>query len=841
MSKRTKVSKKAVDKKRKKALKISVKAINDFFDIESIETNYVQLQNGEVIAGVKVDPFDIWTAKEQDAQQRLNSLRYLFNKVNFTIYQAIVAVTPDMVVAENIILEGYEDKTEKQQAIVYDDLEKIEIFNEYNKDIEFFMMIKAKNEDILQKNMNILKTEIGRVVGYTDLVDSDFYKYLEYMFDIDYRYFSEGTFKGKRIKEAVADYQEEDIEPVKLRDPHFTDFTNLSLIEEFRNYFIINNTHYRLLMFQSTPEKFDAGYLNYIGRNPDKVKVLFFSEPSKVDIGKHLNKAYANLQEDYEKAVKGQEQQRQQQILSELQSIQTYITQINSNKDKTLNCAICLVLKADNKEDLEFETTRLLDTIRLDRASVYVPRHLQLTLFKYFVPFFTKGELLTNNLEFNVGFPIPATDFALLYPYHYSYLDDENGYLYGFEKNMGGRIIFNPFYYIDMQKKATLQTRLSGNIIFIGETGSGKSVDLFLLIKYLYRTNVFQIWIDPENKNKEYTQACGGSYIDFGSEKYMFNMFELTRVSTDTENLTEEELRKEIWNTRRAINEAIENFKNVLSLYVVDIDDATLSSVGEVALRMYHEHKVTINGIEMSLDEVETFDVLKSTDFPTLYNFNDTVTAMIYEEVAKGEVKRNVLVNSYEQLALKIKPMLNEHKDLFAGHTTIGMELKPGNIISFGTKSLFKMSKNVQQALHQIIYFHAFNYCLDPNIKSAFTYDEAHLVLRDNKKIAALVDQFTRRSRKYNNLCVLATQEPSDFMNEDVKAVINNSTYLIVKLLSKENARKALQDIIGLEDDVIDNIKDFEQGDSYFMCGRNIFYMKTFATEKEINEQKGIH
>ena len=70
---------------------------------------------------------------------------------------------------------------------------------------------------------------------------------------------------------------------------------------------------------------------------------------------------------------------------------------------------------------------------------------------------------------------------------------------------MGGRILFNPWLYLDNQELAVRESRLTGNIIILGETGSGKSTDMYLLFRYFIRRNNFIMWIDPENSNKKET------------------------------------------------------------------------------------------------------------------------------------------------------------------------------------------------------------------------------------------------------------------------------------------------------------------------------------------------
>ena len=332
------------------------------------------------------------------------------------------------------------------------------------------------------------------------------------------------------------------------------------------------------------------------------------------------------------------------------------------------------------------------------------------------------------------------------------------------------------------------------------------------------------MWIDPENQNKKYTIKKGGTYLEFGSKEFMFNIWQLCRVTSDEED--QEKLDAELWDTEQAIINATDTFKKVLRLYCRDISDATLSVVGMIAERMYANKGITPK-------KIPSFEHLKNTDYPIMQDF-----ALALRDIRNEfkEVNNSKFVDACEDLLIKITPMLEEHRFLFNGYTTHNIEVKKGQIIGIGTKNLYLKDKNVQNALYYIIYSQAFNYCLDNKIDSAFIYDEAHTTMKEEETVD-LLDQFTRRSRKYSNLTILSTQEPLDLNKPNMLSIINNSTYIITKMLTKDNALRTLKEMIGIDDEDLYIIKSFQQGDSYFKCGKKAFYMHTLLTEKELMEK----
>ena len=67
-------------------------------------------------------------------------------------------------------------------------------------------------------------------------------------------------------------------------------------------------------------------------------------------------------------------------------------------------------------------------------------------MLKHFNPIFSSDKTLTNNLAFNIGFPMATSTIAKTYPYHFAKNEDPHGFLYGFETGMNGPIIFDPFF-----------------------------------------------------------------------------------------------------------------------------------------------------------------------------------------------------------------------------------------------------------------------------------------------------------------------------------------------------------------------------------------------------------
>lgn len=830
-----------------KSFKKAFESIDKFIDIEGIYDDCIMLKDKSILKAIKLSPIDIWTTQDAFARQVLQTLRYSFNQFYFQIYQAFVYSPSSFQEITNSLIRDLDNADNIQSQLIIDEIEKMEMFTSQNKKVEFFLMIKCKNARELKRNYSQLVTELSRVFYTKECTYLDYNTYINWLFDFDNNFISMAYYKGQSLVSddmSEEEYKEKineiDIKiNQELQNNKNDIYYKLFDIDESDEYFRINGKYYCVLLIKAFPHRFDVGILNYIGRNQN-VKTFFMTKESELDLIVHMRKENRELKEKLRIAYATNDTVTQEELKNKIASLRNYSDEMVRNRDRTLDMSMALVVSHHDYKEMIYLKKKLSDELRNINFTVFSPKKLQLSLFRYFNPIFTNDGLITDTLEFEIGFPMSTTSFALAYPYHFSTNEDIGGFLYGYEINMNGRILFNPWLYLDNEELSVVENRLTGNIILLGDTGSGKSTDLYLLFRYLRRRNNFIMWIDPENKNRRETINNGGTYLEFGNKQHMFNLFQLTRVSVDYDDddeISKEEIHEIMWDSEMAIINAIDTLKNVLLLYNSNISDNTLCVVGEVAITMYEKFGfldyTDENGNTIKA-KYPQFKDLKNEDYPTMSDFARTVLEIRGEYT---DLNEDEFAKACTDLVLKINPMVNEHKYMFDGHTTVDIELRPGNVIGIGTKKLYTLQDNVRNAIHYIIYRQAFNYCLDDEILSAFIYDEAHTTM-NNPNIISLLEQFTRRNRKYKNLNVLATQEPLDFSDGNQKSILNQTTYIIVKLLLKDNALRQLKSMIGIDQRDIDRISTFKRGDSYFICGRKSFFMHTLLTVKE-KQSKG--
>ena len=188
-----------------------------------------------------------------------------------------------------------------------------------------------------------------------------------------------------------------------------------------------------------------------------------------------------------------------------------------------------------------------------------------------------------------------------------------------------------------------------------------------------------------------------------------------------------------------------------------------------------------------------------------------------------------------ERLELKIRPLTNELRFYFNGHTTIAPR---SNFIVFNIKELMNSDTNIRNALFFNVLKYAWSLCLEPDVNTVMMVDEAHVLLSGGNVLGAdFLAQIQRRARKYNTGNIIITQQPSDFTPQAVitqgKAIFDNASYYLVMGLKKQ-AVEDLSLLIDLNDNEKEAIKRYSQGNALFVCGSRRMQINVVVTPEEL-------
>ena len=381
-----------------------------------------------------------------------------------------------------------------------------------------------------------------------------------------------------------------------------------------------------------------------------------------------------------------------------------------------------------------------------------------------------------QEIESRIGTPMPSPTMAAMYPFIFDSIKDEGlSTLLGVDFS-GGVVLFNQFLY-QLRKE---NNRNNANMIIMGTSGSGKSTAAKLLLRSHIRNGYQIVAIDPEGEITQMTEMYGGTVIDLGKGGTfgLINPFDVVVDASD------DEVQQGLGYT--VLNKTLQNLKAFMKYYSPDIEDDVLNMFSEVVQKTYARFGITFNS---------DFSRYTVNDFPTFSDVYATISGMLTSMTEKTREK-----DIMERLEIKVRPFVNELRYYFNGHTS--------------------------------------GLCLRPEINTVLSVDEAHVLLSAKNTLGAeFLAQVQRRARKYNTGTIIITQQPSDFVGEDIivhgKAIFDNSSYYLAMNLKKQSVDD-LAKLIDLNDNEKENIKRYSQGDGLFVCGNRRMQIHVEVSEEEL-------
>ena len=569
--------------------------------------------------------------------------------------------------------------------------------------------------------------------------------------------------------------------------------------------FRISDKYATILTVISYPRYIGPGYLSDI-TNLSGVKLVIKHIPVPFSIlSKMLNKELADLRSKYQTERDNTILER---IRQDMDSLESFIQQFTASQSRTFDFQMHLMITADTQEELENKRVNLktyLDSMEI----IAVPlKFEQERVLKSILPIFEK-----QPIEDRIGTIMPSPTMAAMYPFIFDSIKDEGlGTLLGVEFS-GGVVLFNQFLY-QIKKE---NNRNNANMIILGASGSGKSTAAKLMLRSHIRNGYQLVCVDPEGELTEMTYSYGGEVIDLGKggEYGMINPLEIV-MDVDAEEAASNGAGYTV------LTKTLQTLKAFMKYYAPNIEEDVLTLFSEIVLETYARFGIAYN---------TNFAHYTSNDFPVMQDVYITVTSKLTSMTEKTH-ERDVL----ERLELKLRPLVKELQYYFNGKTTINTN---SNYLVFNIKEVMNSDANVRNALLFNVLKYAWSLCLNPNVNTVLSVDEAHVLLGSQNELGAeFLAQVQRRARKYNTGTIIITQQPSDFVANNMimhgKAIFDNASYYLVMGLRKQ-AAEDLAMLIDLNDNEKENIKRYNQGEALFVCGNRRLQIDVTLTDDELD------
>ena len=567
--------------------------------------------------------------------------------------------------------------------------------------------------------------------------------------------------------------------------------------------FVISDKYSTILTAVSYPKFIQAGYLSDL-TSMSGIKVVIKHLPLPFStITKMLNKEIADLKQRYQEE---NDKTIQERIRQDIDSLEYFIQMLASSQAKIFDFQLHVMITADTREALETKKVQVKNYLEAMEMRAITLRFEQEKVLKSILPIFPN-----QDIEQRIGTPIPSITMAAMYPFIFDSIKDPGlSCLLGVDFS-GGVILFNQFLY-QIKKE---NNRNNANLIILGTSGSGKSTTAKIILRSHIRNDAQIVAIDPEGEISDMGRAYGADIVDLGKGG-QFGMINPLEVIVDAD---EEELSEGLGYT--ILTKTLQFLKAFMRYYSPDITEDVLTMFSEVVQDTYKRF-----GIDFNTD----FSKFTSKDFPVFADVYETIRGRLLSMTEKTR-ERDIM----EQLEIKIRPLTKELRFYFGGHTTI----RPNSqFIIFNLKELMNSDNNIRNALFFNVLKYAWGLCLDKNVNTVLSVDEAHILLSGNNVLGAdFLAQVQRRARKYNTGTIISTQQPTDFSDPGVitqgKAIFDNAAYYIIMGLKKQ-ATDDLAKLIDLNDSEKESIKRYNQGEALFVCGNRRMRINIVATEQEL-------
>ena len=384
------------------------------------------------------------------------------------------------------------------------------------------------------------------------------------------------------------------------------------------------------------------------------------------------------------------------------------------------------------------------------------------------------------------------------------------------------RMYFGEDYTIN---NITISVPTIGDILEVGETRFYQSLSPFLNNPTSIRVFLYDTFHKDWNKTKDievfyimYQLVQDKEPLNLIFKDFNFDGFVLTPAKKNKQDTEYDHLA--LFNEDKNIL-MLQSLKAFMKYYSPDIEEDVLALFSGVVQDTYARFGITFTS---------DFSKFTSKDYPTFSDVYITVTSKLTSMTEKTH-ERDVM----ERLELKLRPLVRELKYYFNGHTSINTE---SDFLVFNIKELMNSDANIRNALLFNVLKFAWGLCLNPNVNTVLSVDEAHVLLGAKNELGAeFLAQVQRRARKYNTGTIIITQQPSDFVADGIlmhgKAIFDNSSYYLVMGLKKQ-AVEDLAMLIDLNDNEKESIKRFSQGEALFVCGNRRMQINVIVTEDEL-------
>lgn len=723
------------------------KTILDFIPFKEVWNNYVYLDNGKIVGGIKVGSLNLDLLFYEEQRLKVERLKKVLNQIDYPIkilsYDEPINLDDNL----NILETKMKQETNKyKERLLREEHKYIEFLNtnKWAVNREFYLIVEedSESEALLKQKLNDLIQDLNSMGLSSSFITSE--EWRDILFVSLNPCSSLETFKkdatsiSRSFKEKIA--------------PH-----GLKIGEKD---VIFGDAYISIVTLVSYPSLVNIGWLGNVANVNNTRMVMSISPMDTFEISNTLKKSISATKS---KMLNIGDYNDQIILNNQMDDYVELVNRIDREHEKFSLLTVNFLCYGSTKEEMERAKKELKSTLSsygLGGADLMFEQERSLKMcFPY----------LYNDLEKNFGLPVPMLTVASSFPFIFQNLQDDGDAMVLGTNSLGSLVFF------DLWKRSN--KRNNSNAVIIGKSGSGKST----LLKKMIRANWCRgtaltsdgkhkhtkiICIDPEREYKELCENVGGSWIDCGTGSFgIINPLEVRQGSDNEETI------KSSSNLARHI----QTFRTFIKYYFEDLSVYELTQLEEILLGVYKD-----KGIDFDTD----ISKLKSTDFPIMEDLYNKVKINL--DKAKIDKSSRKIIESLEKICSMLKrSIIGADAKLFNGHSSINVS-ESSDFIVLDIHSLVDSDEGILKTQ----FFNILSWCWNEISRNRdeqviLVVDEAHLLIDPNNKDGIeFLKRVVKRIRKYNGSLWISSQNLLDFTADGIErygqVIIDNSAYIIV-------------------------------------------------------------
>ncbi|MCM1404572.1 MAG: DUF87 domain-containing protein [Prevotella sp.] len=617
------------------------------------------------------------------------------------------------------------EELEAREAVFKSRGQTLEYMNEESKVYRtgYYLVIYSYKKDELDSTTSSVMSALGASLHARRLLGKDLYVFLRANYN---KYFNEKDFDHVPFDQRI-------------------EWTYPEKIKFGVNKFTMDGEQKTTLTITDYPMDVGSAWLYTFFNYPNCRTVMNFSQVSKGEAEKLIDRAIIEMRSQENKGKESQKMEKQ----SQLQTIEQMLQQLKTGNEQMFNVKIHITTDVKTASELRHVITE--EGFKFSNNSgkqidAFVSANVS-KLDKYDA---VERGMVTSTL-------------GACFPFVSDLLMDDKGIMLGSNSNP----VFVDFF----QRN---DVRVNSNMIIIGKSGGGKSFATKSILTNLAADNARIYICDPEKEYSVMAKKLHGGMIDVGNAGHgRFNPFHIYPNMLDEDDDTGEEFDDSFEGHLRFL-------ESFFKIVMEGIRSDALEALNGLVNRLY-----TMKGIDKYTD----FAKLTPEQFPVfdeLYDLAKRSYAQAKDEFSR--INYRVLTTYLEKFAEG-----GRYSGLWNGPNSIRTE---ENFFVFNFLTLLsnknELVANAQMLLvfkyleGEVIKNREFNNKYHTKRKIIVVVDEAHVFIDEQRPIALdFMFQMAKRIRKYDGMQIVITQNIKDFVGSPAiakksAAIINASQYSLI-------------------------------------------------------------